>query len=136
MAETLIGLGATAIGRTRFGHAQNIAETGAWARAVQAGVLPVAKSRVLTDEDRLRAFVIERIMCDGEVDLEEAAARFDGQPDWWNASTLDELEADGLLTQHGPRIALTQAGRPLCRVVAAAFDAYLPQGAARHSAAV
>jgi oxygen-independent coproporphyrinogen-3 oxidase len=136
MAETLIGLGATAIGRTRFGHAQNIAETGAWARAVQAGVLPVAKSRVLTDEDRLRAFVIERIMCDGEVDLEEAAARFDGQPDWWNAGTLDELEADGLLTQHGPRIALTQAGRPLCRVVAAAFDAYLPQGAARHSAAV
>jgi oxygen-independent coproporphyrinogen-3 oxidase len=135
-AETLIGLGATSIGRTRFGHVQNIAETGAWARAVRAGVLPVAKGRALTDDDRLRAHVIERIMCDGSVDLDEAAARFGAAPGWWDRDALDELAADGLLTRSGPRIALTPAGRPLCRVVAAAFDAYLPRSEAKHSVAV
>jgi oxygen-independent coproporphyrinogen-3 oxidase len=135
-AETLIGLGATAIGRTRWGYVQNIAETNAWTRAVQAGVLPVAKGRALTGEDRLRGFVIERIMCDGRVDLDEAAARFGAAPGWWDADALDALAADGLLTRRGARIALTPAGRPLCRVVAAAFDAYLPKSEAKHSVAV
>ncbi|MCX7684194.1 MAG: oxygen-independent coproporphyrinogen III oxidase [Acetobacteraceae bacterium] len=135
-AETLIGLGATAISRTRFGYAQNIAETNAWARAVRAGVLPVAKGRALTEEDRLRAHVIERIMCDGAVDLDEAAARFGAAPGWWDRAAIEDLAADGLLTLSGARLALTPAGRPLCRVVAAAFDAYLPRSEARHSVAV
>jgi oxygen-independent coproporphyrinogen-3 oxidase len=135
-AETLIGLGATAISRTRFGYAQNIAETNAWARAVQAGIPPVAKGRALSDDDRLRGFVIERIMCDGAVDLDAAAARFGAPPGWWDALALDDLAADGLITRQGARIALTAAGRPLCRVVAAAFDAYLPRSEARHSVAV
>ncbi len=34
-ADTLIGLGATAIGTTPFGHVQNLSETRAWARAVR-----------------------------------------------------------------------------------------------------
>lgn len=33
-AETMIGMGATSIGRTPSGFYQNIAETGAWSRAV------------------------------------------------------------------------------------------------------
>jgi oxygen-independent coproporphyrinogen-3 oxidase len=135
-AETLIGLGATAIGRTHSGFVQNIAETNAWTRAVQAGVLPVAKGRALTDEDRLRGFVIERIMCDGSVDLDAAAARFGAAPGWCDEGALDALAADGLLTRKGARITLTPAGRPLCRVVAAAFDAYLPKSEAKHSVAV
>lgn len=135
-AETLIGLGATSIGRTRSGYVQNIAETNAWTRAVQAGVLPVAKGRALTDDDHLRAHVIERIMCDGTVDLDDAAARFRAPPGWWDRDALDGLAADGLLTRTGARIALTPEGRPLCRVVAAAFDAYLPRSEARHSVAV
>jgi hypothetical protein len=31
---------------------------------------------------------------------------------------------------------MTEYGRPLVRIVASAFDAYLPQTVARHSAAV
>ena len=135
-AETLIGLGATSIGRTRSGFVQNIAETNAWTRAVQAGVLPVAKGRALTDDDRLRSHVIERIMCDGRIDLRAASAAFGVAPGWWDDDALDGLAADGLLRRDGTALALTPAGRPLARVVAAAFDAYLPGAAARHSAAV
>lgn len=137
-AETLIGFGATAIGRSPFGHVQNLAETGAWSRAVFAGTLPVGKGVAISPEDRLRGHVIERIMCDGQVDT-DAIARSLGTPEAWCPSelaTLDEMAADGLLTRQGPAITLTAEGRKLARVVAAVFDSYLAAGKARHSVAV
>lgn len=137
-ANTLIGLGATAIGTTPFGHVQNLSETRAWARAVEAGSLPVGRGLAYSGEDRLRAHVIERIMCDGAADTEAAARQFEAPTDWAGSSLagLSGLAADGLVVVDGPRVALTPRGRPLARVVAAAFDSYLERGAARHSQAV
>jgi oxygen-independent coproporphyrinogen III oxidase len=141
-AGTLLPFGATSIGRTPQGYVQNIAETGAWARAVEAGRLPVARGLALSAEDRLRGAVIERIMCDGRVDLAAAGARFGAGSEWWTGArgALGAMARDGLIERHGAdgegRIALTPAGRPLARVVAAAFDAYLGASQARHSAAV
>jgi oxygen-independent coproporphyrinogen III oxidase len=133
-AATLIGLGATSISQTPKGYVQNIAETGAWARAIEAGQLPVARGVAFTAEDRLRREVIERIMCDGAVDLDAMG----GRPGWWAAEreALDAMAADGLLSRDGGRLTLTPAGRGLCRVVAAVFDAYLARSEARHSVAV
>ncbi len=137
-AQTLIGLGATSIGRTPFGFVQNIAETGAWARAVDSGRLPVAKGLVINDDDRLRGQIIERLMCDGEVDT-HAEARAMGSHEHWCAAELEDLEhmvEDGLLERHEGQIRLTDAGRPLARVVASVFDSYLRHNKARHSVAV
>ncbi len=121
------------------GYVQNVAETGAWARAVAAGRLPIAKGRALAGEDALRGYVIETVMCQGAVDLDAAGRRF-AAPAGWQADAepaLAEMAADGLLRREGARIELTSAGRPLARVVAAVFDAYLrPAAAARHSVAV
>ncbi len=137
-AETLLGVGATSIGRTPKGHIQNIAETGAWARSVQAGVLPVAKGYALTDDDALRGRVIEALMCQGGVDLAESAIRFGIAADWYAhlEGELEEMERDGLITRHGSQLALTEDGQPLVRVVAAVFDAYHFSGPARHAVAV
>ncbi|MEM6680442.1 MAG: oxygen-independent coproporphyrinogen III oxidase, partial [Pseudomonadota bacterium] len=49
-AEALLGLGATSIGRTPSGYLQNISETGAWARSVEAGDLPVGRGVAFQDE--------------------------------------------------------------------------------------
>jgi oxygen-independent coproporphyrinogen III oxidase len=137
-AETLIGLGATSIGRTPRGYVQNIAETGAWTRAVRDGILPVAKGLAFTGDDRLRADVIECIMCDGRVDLAAIGLAYGAAPDWYADSehALREFEADGLITRTGAEIRLTPTGQTLCRVVAAAFDRYLAGSEARHSVAV
>ncbi len=137
-AATLIGMGATAIGRAPQGFVQNIAETGAWARAVRAGRLPVARGLALDGDDRLRGHVIERIMCDGAVDLDAAGERFGAAPGWWAGedAELATLAGDGVLTRSGARVALTPAGQGLARVVAAVFDRYLAASAARHSVAV
>ncbi|MGE0153136.1 MAG: oxygen-independent coproporphyrinogen III oxidase [Reyranellaceae bacterium] len=137
-AETLIGLGVTAIGRTRAGYVQNIAETGAWARAVQAGLLPVAKGRAICGEDRLRGHVIERIMCDGAIDCAAAGERFGAPAGWCEEALLElaPLERDGVLSRQDGTIRIDPRARPLARVVAAAFDAHLGAGKGRHAATV
>lgn len=137
-ARTLIGIGATSIGRTPQGYVQNASETGAWSRAVAAGKLPVARGHALRGQDWLRAHVIERIMCDGKVDL-AAAGRAKGFADDWYAEEIPELlqmQEDGLLTCKDGKLSLAAEGLPLARVVAAVFDTYLRNSTARHSVAV
>jgi oxygen-independent coproporphyrinogen-3 oxidase len=137
-ARTLIGIGATAIGRMPHGYVQNIAETGAWSRAVGAGRLPVARGHEMTRQDELRAHVIDQIMCNGSVNL-PAAGRAFGFPDtWWSGErgALAALEHDGLLACSKGNVTLSAQGWKFARVVAAVFDAYLNGAAARHSVAV
>lgn len=137
-ADTLIGIGATSIGRTPAGYLQNIAETGAWARAIEAGQLPVAKGRAFMGEDRLRGEVIERLMCDGHVDADAIGAKYGATPGWWHASkaALAEMQSDGLVSVSASQVEMTERGRPLVRLAAATFDSYLAASTARHSVAV
>src|SRR5690606_15428124 len=62
--ETLIGMGPSSIGSFRQGHVQNLVAMGDYVRAVDAGELPVARGCVLGEDDRMRGWVIERLMCD------------------------------------------------------------------------
>jgi len=137
-ARTLIGIGATAIGRTPQGHVQNASETGAWSRAVAAGKLPVARGHALREQDQLRSHVIERIMCDGSIDLSAAGRALGLEDDWYAEEVLElnQLQKDRLLTYADGKVSLTPEGIPLARVVAAVFDTYLRHSTTRHSVAV
>jgi len=137
-AQTLIGIGATSIGRTPQGYVQNASETGAWSRAVAAGKLSVARGHALRGQDQLRGGVIERIMCDGSVDLAEAGRALGFADDWYadEIAELEQMQRDGLLTYEIGKLALAPEGLPLARVVAAVFDTYLRDSTARHSVAV
>ncbi|MEM7236573.1 MAG: hypothetical protein AAF501_01935 [Pseudomonadota bacterium] len=136
-AQTLLGLGATSIGRTLDRYVQNIAETGAWARSVEAGTLPVGRGHALTRDDRMRACVIEALMCHGRVDLDEAAILFESSPDGsvYADRDLPQLETDGVIRRDGPMICVTGQAASWVRIVAALFDAYLETGSSRHSVA-
>ena len=138
VARTLIGIGATAIGRTPQGYVQNASETGAWSRAVAAGKLPVARGHALQEQDLLRAQVIERIMCDGSVDLAATGRALGYDDDWYGEEVpeLIQLQADQLLTYADGKLSLAPEAAPLARVVAAVFDTYLRHSTARHSVAV
>lgn len=137
-ADTLIGFGASSIGRMPQGFVQNDPDVGRWGRAIAAGRLPVVKGKALDADDRLRGAIIERLMCDYRVDLTALTAAFGTTPDAVadGLDALDELVRDGLVTRDGTKIAITEAGRPFVRLAAAAFDAYLARAAARHSVAV
>jgi oxygen-independent coproporphyrinogen-3 oxidase len=137
-ARTLIAFGATAIGRTPSGYVQNEAETGAWAHAIAAGKLPIAKGHAMKGEDCLRAYVIEKIMCEGTIDLDAAARQF-GFPENWHENEdamLQKLDEEGLILRQGALLSLTREGTSLARIVAATFDSYLADSQARHSVAV
>jgi len=138
LADALLGLGASSIGRLPRGFVQNAPDVGAWRRAVEAGRLPVVKGVAFSVDDHVRGRVIERLMCDFAVDFGAAAAEGYG-----HAEALDDalpdlrtLERDGVVELAGRTVRLTPQGRPFMRLAAAAFDSYLRQGAARHSVAV
>jgi oxygen-independent coproporphyrinogen-3 oxidase len=131
-APVLLGLGASAIGATEEGYAQNNPDERGWLAAVEAGRLPVARGRALTAEDRFRRAAIEALMCEGMLEVRRVpdAVWFDAQP------RLAPLVADGLAEITEGRLVVTELGRRFVRHVAACFDAYLGAGAARHSRAV
>lgn len=137
-ARTLIGIGATAIGQTPQGYVQNASETGAWSRAVAAGKLPVARGHALRGQDQLRGHVIERIMCDGSVDLPATGRALGFADDWYveGIAELLQMQNDRLLTYTDGKVLLSPEGIPLARVVAAVFDSYLRDSCVRHSIAV
>jgi oxygen-independent coproporphyrinogen-3 oxidase len=127
-AEVLVPLGPSAIGAFPDGFVQNARASDAWARVVDAGVLAVDRGLVLTDEDRRRAAVIERVMCD-------LAADFDPGMEGVRP-VLEALAADGLCALAEGRVTVAPEARRLVRVVAAAFDAGLAETAGRHARAV
>jgi oxygen-independent coproporphyrinogen-3 oxidase len=100
--------------------------------------LPVVRGVALTAADRLRAGIIEQIMCTFEADLEQIAARHGALlADLMDAApALQEMARDGIIDWDGTRLRVTNAGRPFVRSIAAAFDAYWQPEADRHSAAV
>jgi oxygen-independent coproporphyrinogen-3 oxidase len=121
---TLIGLGASSIGRLPQGYVQNRVGELPWRADLTAGRLPVARGLALTEEDRLRGDVIERLMCDFSVDLDAVAARH-GQDRSAFAADLQKLaalEEDGMVDLVGGRVSVTSLGRPFVRVVAQVFD--------------
>jgi oxygen-independent coproporphyrinogen-3 oxidase len=134
-ADALLGLGASAIGRLPQGFVQNAADVSGYARAIAAGRFATAKGIALSEDDRRRGAIIERLMCDLEVDL--AALARDGAGEVaQEIESLRAFEEEELLVIDGRRLKVTPKGRPFVRLVAAAFDAHLPRNRARHSAAV
>lgn len=132
-AETLIGIGASSISRTPLGYAQNHAGVRMWRDSLDKGQLPVARGVALDDEDRMRGAIIEQLMTQLSVDP-AAVARAHARP--VPEADLGELEAAGIVVRDGTRITVNPDYRPLARLAAAAFDARLAAGSARHSVSV
>jgi len=133
-STALLGLGASAIGVLPQGYLQNAVGLPDYRRALESGRLPIVRGVALDDDDRRRRAIIERLMCEFEVDLEEFG---DPESDFADAlERLEPLQEDGLLERQGGWLRLTPAGRPLVRVAAAAFDAYLQPAGSGHARAV
>jgi oxygen-independent coproporphyrinogen-3 oxidase len=137
-APVLLGLGVSSIGSTPRGFLQNAPDMGAYMRAIERGSLATVRGLAITEEDAVRAAIIERLMCDMRVDV-AAVCRDHLWDPFYLGPAFEEIEPmvrDGLARVEGHRITVTEAGRPFVRLIAAAFDAYLPHTAARHSRAV
>ena len=137
-APALIGFGASAIGSLPQGYVQNVPAAAAYAREIEAGRLATARGVALTADDRLRRDVIERVMCELEVDLEATAALHTADCASLRTAAIAGMPPfveDRLASFDRRRIAVSERGRPFVRSIAALFDAYLARddGKPRHS---
>ena len=137
-ATVLVAFGASGIGSLPQGYVANVGEIHFYQQAIAEGRLPIQRGIAISDDDRLRRRIIERLMCDLEVDLDKVAAEFGHSGKEFSAelAALEPMIGDGLVTIDGHRIFVTPEGRTLVRAVGSAFDRYLKQGEQRHSKAV
>lgn len=129
-ADVLLGLGASSIGHLQQGYVQNAIAMPEYRECLLNGFLPVKKFYALSQEDRLRSAVIERLMCDFEADIAQMCRAYDFPPNHLDESTkiLQQWEAEGFVQIPSPvHVKINPQGRPLTRLICAAYDAYLPQ---------
>ena len=137
-SNILLGFGASAIGHLPQGYVQNEVNIRAYPKTIASGRLATVKGYALTDDDRLRAEIIERIMCDFGVDLDPICARHGSAPQEMLKSSprLKDLISSGVVELDGASLAVKDDSRFLVRSVAAAFDAHLDGSKQLHSRAV
>lgn len=137
-ATSLIGFGTSAIGVMPQGYIQNASSTVTYRNAIRDGNLGTARGIVVNDDDRVRRAIIERLMCDFEIDLEafSRARNIDHHNFSDELERLAPLVADGIVIRSGWRITVPAASRPLVRLVCAAFDRYFQRKEGAYSRAL
>jgi oxygen-independent coproporphyrinogen III oxidase len=140
-APALIGFGASSIGSLPQGYVQNAPTAAAYANKIATDQLAAVRGVALTADDRLRGDVIERVMCDLEVDLDSLAGKHGADPERLKVAASEGMPRfveDRLANWDGRCIAVTERGRPFVRSIASLFDAYLNQAGdePRHSLGV
>ena len=99
---------------------------------IDNGLPAFAKGVELTQEDHLRQYVINQIICHLALDYKDLQEKFDINAATYFASELAQLtpmEEDGLLLRDEQGLQVLNAGRLLVRRICMVFDQYLNTGA-------
>jgi len=124
----LIGLGVSAISHIGDTYSQNFRDLIGWQAAIDAGHLPLFRGMQLCDDDRLRADLIQQLMCQGEIQIARLERRYDIDFERYFERALERLQPlidDGLVRHDRARIVVTPRGQLLLRNIAMCFDRYL-----------
>ena len=124
----LIGLGMSAIGHVGDSFSQNVKDLGVYTAMLDRGQSPIERGYTMSDDDRLRAKVIQEVMCHGKLDFKAISDRFDIDFDAYFAAEIPRLQVldkDGLIELESDKLRVTDRGRLLLRPIAMVFDYYL-----------
>lgn len=139
----LIGIGVSAISHVGDTFSQNPRDLASWQQSLDEGRLPVFRGMRLSEDDQLRADLIQALMCHGVVPIDALERRYDITFADYFAEALRKLAPlaeDGLVRIERRRIVATARGRLLLRNIAMCFDRYLdnpsPVAAPRFSRAI
>lgn len=128
----LVGLGLSAIGHVGRTYVQNAKVMNEYTAALDAGRLPIVSGLTATEDDVIRADVINRLMCYDEVRFRDIEAAHHIRFREYFSPELKRLSpfvADGLAKVWLDRVQVLPPGRFLLRSLAMVFDAYLPRAA-------
>jgi oxygen-independent coproporphyrinogen-3 oxidase len=124
----LYGFGMSSISHFENIYAQNAKTLPDYYASLDEDLLATHLGYRMTPDDRVRKFVIMRLMCDLELDTAAVERRFNIRFDEYFSRSLDALGQfvdDGLVQIAPGRIRILGAGRLLLRNIAMCFDAYL-----------
>jgi oxygen-independent coproporphyrinogen-3 oxidase len=124
----LIGLGVSAIGSIGNAYAQNSTSTSEYETLLSCGTLPVKRGIEVDQDDRLRADIIQNLMCHDRLCISEIESThgIDFRSYFKNElKNLTPLVEDGLVNIDDGDIEITGRGRLLMRNVAMVFDRHL-----------
>ncbi len=124
----LYGMGITAISGFQNAYAQNHRDIPSWEKAVNARGIATMRGYHLSNEDRLRRAVINRLLCHTVVVKDEISREFSVDFDKYFEEELRRLEPfreDGLVLLDQDQIRATWLGRIFIRNLAMIFDPYL-----------
>lgn len=128
-AETLVGLGASAIGCFPDLLIQNEKNAGRYRMLLSQDRLPGALGVRRTADDRRRGSVIEALLCQGKAKLDSELA---GEVE----PRLEPFAARGLVSLEDGELTIAPGGLPYARTIAALFDPYRQDSLRRFSSAV
>lgn len=123
--QLMIGLGASSIGDSWYGFAQNVKGVEEYQHLVENDVIPIFRGHILTQEDQNIRKHILNLMCRLETNWQEdEKVLFDEV-----STKLTEMESDGLIEFGEYKLNITEKGTPFVRNVCMAFDLHLQRKA-------
>jgi oxygen-independent coproporphyrinogen III oxidase len=127
-ASDMVGIGVSGIGEVQHGFFQNEKKLSTYYEAIDGDRLPVARGYLLDEDDRIRQYVIQQIMCNFVIRKADVKERFDVDFDDYLASSLarlDDVREAGFVVVDDEGLRVTPPGRVFVRNVCMAFDRYL-----------
>lgn len=127
----LVAFGVSSISAFGGVYIQNTKMVEHYQQLIDSGKLASVKGFVLNDEDHLRQFIINQLICHFSLSFNEVQQRFGVNPQQYFSEELEELAPmieDGLLTVSAIGIRVHNAGRLLIRRICMVFDEYLKKG--------
>jgi len=130
----MLAFGISAIGKVGAAYVANVKTLDEYYERLDANELPVMRGVELNADDLLRRTVIQKLMCNFELDFDSVGAEYGVSfADYFapDLAALVPLAADGLVELDGRSVRVTPRGRLLVRTVAMQFDRYLREAQAK-----
>ena len=127
-ADEFIGLGYSSIGFLENTFIQNVKSLDSYFKLLKEDRLPVARGLLLSEDDRIRKWMIYEIMCHFKIDMKLFKDRYGkifGDYFHNEAQEIRDFENEGFLKTEGNVISVTSRGKMFVRNIAMIFDSYL-----------
>ena len=135
-SKAILGIGLSSVSQSPKAYRQNHKKLADYEATLDAGQLPLAKGLALTEDDGIRRTVINRLMCQLQLDFAEISDQLGIDfADYFETSLVDmqELVTDGIVEMTDTGLQVTKLGRFFLRNIAMQFDAYRERQAGRCS---
>jgi len=122
--STLIGLGASSISQTADGFFQNERDVRSYQNLIDKSHLSVQRGYILSEEDRIRATIIEQLMCNLNCDVEEICHKFNFPLKTFLPvfQRMKPYEKAGIIARKKYALCLTTPYRMAIRSICSLFD--------------